>query len=495
MEEDRSWSVTLTGKTQTGSDPQAVWQRAASMMKFEPDAFRERVLDRAPLTLKAVSQSDACRQRDALLDCGADAVALNNPTGRYLWLQLDGTVHGPVSEAFALHSIDDGSLDPQARGCIKGEHAWQPLAEILGLPPLSTDTDDIPAVASFEPKRTSAAYIDMPEAAMPVETDPRMGVEPPFTHDFSHPLPENVPSVYGGFWLRVAAEFIDIGITWILTVAILLVIVLAHLLPAALTPAGVGKPLTPVSFGLLLLIPALYFALFESSAKQATPGKMALGLMVTDGNARRIGFLRALWRYLARWFSSLVFGIGFMMAGWTRQKRALHDYLAGTFVIRKVGLESWRQGDGAGSATATMPAWAVVLILFFGGLFLAVPVLAAIAIPSYQGYVLRSQVMEATAVTQDARQAVAQYMLTRDVVPADNAQAGLGIPDQMHGHYVSSVEVSHGTVVASFGGQSAPMLQNKRLVFAPLRTNQHIIWTCSASGIPQDIVSAACRNP
>jgi uncharacterized RDD family membrane protein YckC len=79
----------------------------------------------------------------------------------------------------------------------------------------------------------------------------------------------------------------------------------------------------------------LYYAFFEASEFQATPGKMALGLIVTDEEGVRIGFGRATGRYFGKILSGLILYIGFMMAGWTQKKQALHDILAKTLVVRK----------------------------------------------------------------------------------------------------------------------------------------------------------------
>jgi uncharacterized RDD family membrane protein YckC len=80
----------------------------------------------------------------------------------------------------------------------------------------------------------------------------------------------------------------------------------------------------------------LYYALCESSAWRATPGKKACGLIVTGENGERISFGRATGRYFAKILSSLILLIGFMMAGWTRRKQALHDIICGTLVLKKV---------------------------------------------------------------------------------------------------------------------------------------------------------------
>lgn len=77
----------------------------------------------------------------------------------------------------------------------------------------------------------------------------------------------------------------------------------------------------------------LYFALMESSEKQATLGKMALGLTVTDLSGQRITFGRATGRYFGKFVSSMILCIGYLMAAFTERCQALHDMMAGTLVL------------------------------------------------------------------------------------------------------------------------------------------------------------------
>jgi uncharacterized RDD family membrane protein YckC len=77
----------------------------------------------------------------------------------------------------------------------------------------------------------------------------------------------------------------------------------------------------------------LYFALLESSRLQATLGKLALAIKVITLDGGRIGFWRATLRTIAKYLSAAILMIGFIMAGLTRRKQALHDYIAGTLVI------------------------------------------------------------------------------------------------------------------------------------------------------------------
>ena len=83
-----------------------------------------------------------------------------------------------------------------------------------------------------------------------------------------------------------------------------------------------------------LAIQFVYFAYLESSEKQATVGKMVLGLKVTDLNGQRISFARAAGRFLGKFLSSMILGIGYIMAGFTEKKQGLHDMIAGTLVVR-----------------------------------------------------------------------------------------------------------------------------------------------------------------
>jgi uncharacterized RDD family membrane protein YckC len=95
---------------------------------------------------------------------------------------------------------------------------------------------------------------------------------------------------------------------------------------------GADVPLAQI----LILIGAwLYAALMESSDFQATLGKMAVGIRVTDMDNQRISFGRASGRHFAKWISSLILLIGYIMAGFTDKKQALHDMIANTLVVKK----------------------------------------------------------------------------------------------------------------------------------------------------------------
>ncbi len=163
----------------------------------------------------------------------------------------------------------------------------------------------------------------------------RVSVAPSSLNYFS---PVGSTVVYAGFWLRFVAAIID-GI--LLTVVNRILQFFAATGGASyysLGPRIFSPALFLVAMGLMsaqIVVGWLYFALMESSEKQATLGKMALGIIVTDMEGRRIHFGKATGRFFGKYISYLTLFIGFMMAGWTQQKQALHDMLAGCLVIRK----------------------------------------------------------------------------------------------------------------------------------------------------------------
>jgi uncharacterized RDD family membrane protein YckC len=97
---------------------------------------------------------------------------------------------------------------------------------------------------------------------------------------------------------------------------------------------GLGATVGFVFF--YILVSWLYHAFMESSAWQGTIGKRALGIVVTDINGARVNFGRASGRFFSRLVSNMIpLGIGYILAGFTRQKQALHDLVSNCLVLRK----------------------------------------------------------------------------------------------------------------------------------------------------------------
>lgn len=152
------------------------------------------------------------------------------------------------------------------------------------------------------------------------------------------PIPYAAPGVrYGGFWIRVVAAVID----WLVVSVVVLpvagiIAVMIGVAGGAVRMPGSGVWLVRRIVGETLFFCAfwLYEAAMESSSRQATLGKMALGLKVTDEQGQRISFVRATARYFSKILSGMILFIGYIMAGFTARKQALHDMIAGTLVSR-----------------------------------------------------------------------------------------------------------------------------------------------------------------
>ena len=140
---------------------------------------------------------------------------------------------------------------------------------------------------------------------------------------------------YAGFWRRFAAAFLDGIIINIGTFIIGFIIGLAWAAATGTAEGIESEGIEPLLNLIGIVIVWLYYALMESSSKQATLGKMALGIVVTDMNGDRISFGRATGRHFAKFVSFLTLFIGFIMAGFTEKKQALHDMIASCLVVQK----------------------------------------------------------------------------------------------------------------------------------------------------------------
>jgi uncharacterized RDD family membrane protein YckC len=235
---------------------------------------------------------------------------------------------GPFTREQVTEKLRKGEVTMSNLAFIEGLSQWTPLRDVLA--------------------RVDA--ITPPLRPVPVG----VAAPPTGTPGYSYAATMQPPShlVYAGFWLRFVAYLIDslivLGVTLIVAFAIAMVfIMLGGALGMVLKPtdSANSSEVNPVALLLVVFIEALiggveivlfwlYFAKLESGPKQATLGKRLLGLRVTDFAGERISFGRATGRTFAKFVSALPLEIGFMMAGWTERKQALHDMIAGTLVVR-----------------------------------------------------------------------------------------------------------------------------------------------------------------
>ena len=159
---------------------------------------------------------------------------------------------------------------------------------------------------------------------------------------------------FAGFWLRLVAAIID-GLIISIPLAPIYIITLIDVfknsqdLQNLQDPTMVWTILGPKMFLFFILgivalaVNWLYHGFFESSTWQATPGKKALGLIVTDLEGRQVTFGRASGRYFGGRGATIIPSLGSMYyfvdcicIGFTERKQAIHDMIAGCLVLRRL---------------------------------------------------------------------------------------------------------------------------------------------------------------
>jgi uncharacterized RDD family membrane protein YckC len=148
---------------------------------------------------------------------------------------------------------------------------------------------------------------------------------------------------YAGFWRRFAASLIDGLIVGAVPTIIYYGLMGAGVLhmPEIADEEDIGPYISwmirysLISNGVMIVLQTLYFAIMESSSKQATLGKMVLGIIVTDADGKRISFGRAVGRNLGKIVSQIILFIGYLMIAFTEKKQGLHDIMANCLVVVK----------------------------------------------------------------------------------------------------------------------------------------------------------------
>ena len=127
-----------------------------------------------------------------------------------------------------------------------------------------------------------------------------------------------------------------------------------------------------------------------------------------------------------------------------------------------------------------------------------IAILAAIAIPAYQNYLIRSQVSEGMVLTSGARAAVSEYYSNKGTWPTDNTAAGVAKDTSITGKYVEKVDVADGVITAKFNSSGAnKAIQGATFVLSPTGNGGSIAWTCNgknAGSVDNKYLPTSCRK-
>ena len=482
---ETKYALVLTGSTLPGFAPETVWPALAAYFRMEPAKLTVQVLVRASLTIKESEELGKLQT----LQAGAAAVGAEAeicaPDGRpALFVLLDGTPRGPVPRVFVEERVEHGLWPDRLMIAEVGSNQWRPFRELS------------PA-APAPPAEEVAAEPDIATA-----TSRPAGYAPTMAADHGHSLAgvravdDAAPvavlppgdTVHAGFWRRVAAYFIDSVILFFAALLVGTVLTLGMAATGGIAAAFAAGMLNYVIF---IAIYWLYFALQESSAAQATLGKRAFGLKVTDDRAHRISFGRATGRFFGKFVSSFILGIGYLLAGFTARKQALHDMMASTFVVfREV-----EPGQPLPGVRPPMPwyGWVINIVCFS---LAPLGILAAIALPAYQDYAARAQAISGMVAADAAKAAVTTFYASQNRCPQSNEEAGLG-STTVAGGYVSDVSIKPDChVVVTFAGTSAVNLQlrGQQIEMTGTPDGGNLTWTCDNGSIPDRLLPLTCRD-
>ncbi len=230
-----------------------------------------------------------------------------------------GMIGIEVATGISAIDLQTQYSDPQT-----GEIIWRRLA-----PQISDDLANILSkMVAFVPKNryqsANEVLSNLPQIYPTTYPPP-----PPTPTPTSPPMAVDLGN-YANFWSRFAAICLDSLIVSAGALLTFFVILIIYSIAG-----GSDEGASVIWFFIGVLFGWLYYAIQESSPKQATVGKRAVGIVVTDLNGNRLTFEKATGRYFAKYLSTMTLGFGYIMAAFTEKKQALHDLVAGTLVVNK----------------------------------------------------------------------------------------------------------------------------------------------------------------
>lgn len=124
-----------------------------------------------------------------------------------------------------------------------------------------------------------------------------------------------------------------------------------------------------------------------------------------------------------------------------------------------------------------------------------ISILAALAIPAYQDYLIRSQVTEGLTVAGTARAAVWEYASSHGTLPTDNPAAGLPPSTDIVGRYVSQVEVGPAGIEVTYGRDANTAISGATLILSPdlSASDSAVNWDCSGGTLGSTYRPTRCR--
>ncbi len=285
---------------------------------------------------------------------------------------------GPFSALELAQRFHQGALRLDTLVWRDGMGEWQPLRDFSQALAL----DQAPA-ETFYPAGDPAP----PLAAQDAGDSPYAPPTATLASDEAFYSGGNV--VYAGFWKRAAAYLIDafvVGIAaQIVQMALMAVFFGMSMGSFASNPETMFSSVSGIVFLVSvylfpLAIQAGYYAAFHASSKQATLGKMAVGIKVVRSDGRRITLARGIGRFFGFLLSGLILAIGYLMAAFTERKQGLHDMICDTLVVDKWAYTAHPEWQKPELGTVT-----VVILALFGAMLVLLTAVVIFALVGIAG--------------------------------------------------------------------------------------------------------------
>lgn len=126
-----------------------------------------------------------------------------------------------------------------------------------------------------------------------------------------------------------------------------------------------------------------------------------------------------------------------------------------------------------------------------------IAILAAIAIPAYQNYLVRSQVSEGSVLADGLKTPFTEYYANKGTWPTSTASIGLpSTAASLGGKYVSGIAITNNKITVTFGNKASAKITNDTFALSPTDNGGSISWTCNSNGtnVPQQYLPATCRT-
>lgn len=258
-----------------------------------------------------------------------------------------GEQRGPVSDSDLENLFKAGTIQPETLVWREGMANWAPYSQVknvsgamprLAVPPGPGDVVCVECGKMF-PADEVVKFGNASVCAT---------CKPIYVQKLREGAALSGVTEYGGFWIRFCAKFID-NLILMLPIFVLAVIIGISLASAArssssTTSLSMGATSGPEPIGIVIqafiqigfFVVSILYQTFFLGRYGATPGKMACKLIVVTADGQKIGYGRACGRACAEILSGVLCYIGYIMAAFDKEKRALHDHICGTRVVKKV---------------------------------------------------------------------------------------------------------------------------------------------------------------